>query len=124
LAAGGLVILCLAGAALVFGLTSREIKPASAAAEAYVAAVIAGDDARALGYVCTEGNSKASHDDFTSYVRSEEVTGHKVVDTNVSFRNLSWRATVHMALISSDGSDQPLTLPLAKERGEWKVCSQ
>jgi hypothetical protein len=123
LVAGGLVVLCLAGVALVFGLTGREIEPAGAAAESYVEAVIAGDDARALKYVCTGSNAKSSHDDFTRYVRGKEVSDHRVVDTNVTLRNLSWRATVHMELTISNGSEEPLTLPLAKEHGEWKVCS-
>ena len=122
LVAGGLVVLCLAGGALVFGLTAREIKPAGAAADSYVEAVIAGDDAGAMQYVCTASNSRSNHDQFSSYVRGKDVNGHRVVDTNVTVWNLSWRATVRMELTAGNEPEEVVTLPLAKEDGNWKVC--
>jgi hypothetical protein len=122
LIAGGLVLLCCCGGATFFGLIASQTKPANAAAEAYVSAVIAGDDAKALQYVCTTADSKASHDNFTEYVHSKGITDSSVANTSVTLWNLSWHATVQMKLTTSTGAQEDLELPLAKEDGKWKVC--
>lgn len=120
--AGSLVLLCCCGGAVFFGLIASQSKPASTAAESYVDAVIAGDDAKALTYVCTASGSKASHDNFTEYVRSKGVSDGQVVNTSVTLWNLSWKATVRMELTVGSGAQESLELPLAKQDGKWKVC--
>ncbi|MCU7724915.1 hypothetical protein ODJ79_14405 [Actinoplanes sp. KI2] len=119
---GGLVFLCCAGGAVFFGVSASQTKPATAAAESYVNAVIAGDEGKALQYVCGSSNAKSSHDSFTDFVHTNNITDSYVVNTRVTLWNLSWEATVQMKLTSSTGSQQDLELPLAKEDGEWKVC--
>jgi hypothetical protein len=120
---GGMVFLCCAGGAVFFGLTTSQTKPAAAAAESYVNAVIAGDDGKAMQYVCTGSDAKSSHDNFTHYVHAKGITDSYVVNTTVRLWNLSWEATVQMTLTASTGAQENLELPLAKEDGKWKVCS-
>jgi hypothetical protein len=84
--------------------------------------VIAGDDAKALQYVCSASVSKPNHEDFTSYVHSNGVSDSQVVSTKVTLWNLSWKATVGMELTVSTGAQEDVELPLAKEDGKWKVC--
>jgi hypothetical protein len=124
LIASGLVVCCCVGGVLIFGRTALEIKPARAAADAYVGAVVAGDDARAFQYVCTASDSRSHHDAFTSRVRGENASSHRVVNTTISIRNLLWvRATVFVELIGSSGPIETVTLPMGKEGGKWKVCN-
>ncbi|NMO53786.1 hypothetical protein HH310_21705 [Actinoplanes sp. TBRC 11911] len=120
--AGTLVLCCGCGGVAVFALTAGQVKPAGNAAEAYVAAVIAQDDGRALQYVCTASDSKSSHDAFATYVRGKGVSGERVVNTKVTLWNLSWRADVQMELTVGTGAEEALELPMAKEDGKWKVC--
>lgn len=122
LIAGGMVFLCCIGGAIFFALIASQSKPATAAAESYVNAVIAGDNGKALQYVCTAGDSKASHVDFTDYVHTKGITDSYVVNTRVRLWNLSWQATVQMKLTAGTGAQEDLELPLAKEDGKWKVC--
>ena len=117
------MFVCCAGGATFFGLIASQSKPADAAAESYVDAVIAGDDTKALQYVCSDSGSVAQHDDFTNFVHSKSVRDSRVVNTNVTLWNLSWKATVQMELTASTGALEHLELPLAKENGKWKVCN-
>jgi len=121
LIAGGLVLLCCCGGGLFFGLIAVQTKPANAAAQSYVDAVIAHDNVTALKYVCSAAGSDAHHQDFTNYVVRNGVTAGDVVNTKVTLWNLSWKATVDMELTDGAGAKEPLTLPLAKEDGKWKV---
>ena len=123
LLAGGLVLLCCCGGAVFFGLIAGQTEPARTAAQNYVNAVIAGDDAKAMQYVCTASGSQASHDNFTEYVKSKGVTGSEVTDTKVTLWNLSWKATVQMDLTVGAGGTESLELPMAKQNGKWKVCN-
>ncbi|HEV7709411.1 MAG TPA: hypothetical protein VGP16_14525 [Asanoa sp.] len=120
LTVGGLVFLCCAGGVTFIGLTASQTKPAKAAAESYVNAVIAGDDADARRYLCSATDS--SHADFTNYVHSNGVSDSQVVGTKVTLWNFSWKATVQVELTASAGAHEDLELPLAKEDGKWKVC--
>jgi hypothetical protein len=119
---GTLVLCCGCGGGLAFALTSGQVKPAGAAADSYVKAVIAGDDVRALQYVCTASDSKANHDSFAAYVRGNDISGDRVVNTSVTLWNLSWRADVQVELTGGTGTDEDWNMPMAKEDGKWKVC--
>jgi hypothetical protein len=119
--AGGLAVLCCCGGGVVIAMISTQTSPAKAAAESYVDAVIAGNDAEALRHVCSTSDPKA-HQQFANHVRSTGVSDSEVTNTQVSLWNLSWKATIHMELTSGTGTQEDLTLPLAKEDGEWKVC--
>lgn len=121
---GGLLVLCCSCVALLVGRTILEIKPATTAADAYVAAVIAGDDAAAFSHVCSAQDSKSSHDAFSSRVHNENVRSHRVVNTTVSAWNLSLHATAQVELSGSNGPIETVRLPMSKEDGEWKVCSR
>jgi hypothetical protein len=116
------VVLCCGGVALTLGRTALEVGPAGAAAGAYVGVVLAGDDTRALEYVC--GDSKAAHDAFASHLRGRNVTGHRVVGTSVTTWNLSLHATVRVEVSGSSGLPETVTLPMVKEDGTWKVCDR
>ena len=117
------MVLCCGGVALLFGRTALEVGPAGKAGDAYVEAVLAGDDARALQYVCA-GDSRSLHDEFASHLRGENATGHRVVNTSVTTRNLSLHATVRVEVSGSSGPIETVTLPMVKEDGKWKVCDR
>jgi hypothetical protein len=123
LVVGGLVVLCCAAGAFLLGRSALEIGPAQRAADSYVAAVIAGDDARAAPHLCDDADTQARHESFATDVRSGKMTGHQVVSTEVSFRNLTLRATANVVLTQDSGVSVTYELPLRKEDGGWKVCA-
>ena len=126
---GLLVALCCVGATtfpvVAIGRVSQEMQPARAAADAYVRAVIAGDDARAAGYLCGTSDTTASHEAFFNDVRSKNVTRHEIASIHVNSGSFlsGWSGTADVEVSTTKGVGDTWELPLRKEDDKWKVCS-
>jgi hypothetical protein len=124
LVVGGLLVLCCgAGTGLFVIRPLIEAKSAHRTADAYVQAVVGGDDTRALDHVCDDADTKADHDKFTGHVRDVKVRSYRIVRANASMSNYSLRGTADVELTADDGTSETWELPMNKNEGRWKVCS-
>ncbi|MET8306778.1 hypothetical protein [Micromonospora sp. NPDC005173] len=121
-----LVVCCLGGVCGGFWLyrtVSKAVGPAREATAAYLDDVQAGNYPGAYGRLCEKVRDGMSQEEYTRIqsaqlkIRSYEITGASVSNYN---GRVSGAVTVQM--VQETGGRFTQTVPLAKERGEWRVC--
>lgn len=117
-------VLGIIGGIFFFRTVGEQIGPVQDAATAYVDDVIAGNYPSAYGRMCDRVHQKVSETEYTSNQSMQlKIASYRVVGTNVRSMNTSVTAIVTMRMKqAATGMEFTQSIPLVKERGQWRVC--
>ncbi|MGC5022283.1 hypothetical protein [Micromonospora sp. DT47] len=124
---GFAMILCLVGVAGLGVWNVQVITQASGpvreTADGFFHEVSAGEVDRAYERLCAQARSRWSEVGFAGWVKTPPVvSGYEIVD--VSVRTKAGRPTgeVVVRVTRDGGASEERTLPVVREKGEWRVC--
>ncbi|MEH0844597.1 hypothetical protein V6U81_19625 [Micromonospora sp. CPCC 205711] len=125
---GGLaMILCLVGVA---GLGAWNLQviigasgPVRETADGFFREVSAGEVDRAYERLCAPARGRWSEVGFAGWVRTPPVvSGYEIVDVSVRTKGGKPVGEVIVRVTRDGGASEQRTLPMVREKGEWRVC--
>ena len=125
---GGLaMILCLVGVAGLGAWNLQVIVGASGpvreTADGFFREVSAGEVDRAYERICAPARGRWSEVGFAGWVRTPPVvSGYEIVDVSVRTKGGKPVGEVVVRVTRDGGASERRTLPVVREKGEWRVC--
>jgi hypothetical protein len=127
IAAVMLVVCCGGAVAAAFGIYryGSPAGPAREKTDAFLAALEAGDAAKAYPLLCPTNRAHLSEASFTNLVAAQaRLRSHKIVGTSVSTVNGQRSALITTELTRDGGIHERHVVPLVVEGGTWYVCGE
>ncbi|MCO1597035.1 DUF4878 domain-containing protein [Micromonospora sp. RHAY321] len=121
-----LAVCCVVGVGggfWLFRTVNTAVGPAREATGAYLDDVQAGNYQGAYGRLCERVRDGMPQEEFTRVQSAQlKISSYKITGVSVSNYNGRVSGVVTVQLVQVAGGRFTQTIPLTKERGEWRVC--